>query len=180
MRVAIWLLGLLLSGKRVKKPLKILPIGDDRVDQVLEIYQQCEDFLALGPVAKASREMVLADMAHARELGSIYCGLYNDQDLLIGIVDYLPNYHLREPGAAFIELVMISPNFRRQGYGTDTIREVEDLIWADPGTQKIDLAVQVNNPAARRFWEKHGYLTISGPQDQPDGTTVYTMQKTRK
>jgi ribosomal protein S18 acetylase RimI-like enzyme len=160
--------------------LKIIPISDDQIDLILEIYQNCEDFLALGPVAKASKDMVLADMAHAREIGSIYCGLYTDQDRLIGIVEYLPMHHLNVPGAAFIELVMIAVNFRGQGFGSKTIQDLEALIWADPNVHSIDLAVQVNNPAARRFWERHGYLMISGPEYQPDGTTVFTMQKTRQ
>ena len=49
---------------------------------VLQIYRQCEDFLAFGPVPAASMEMVQADIAHSVVENGIYCL----------IIDVLPHF----------------------------------------------------------------------------------------
>jgi hypothetical protein len=41
---------------------EIRPAGMPDLDALLDLYRQCEDFLALGPQPQASREMVLADL----------------------------------------------------------------------------------------------------------------------
>jgi len=58
------------------EPFSIRPIQDSELDAVLEVYRQCEDFLALGPVAQASPQMVAADIALSRGQGGLFCGIY--------------------------------------------------------------------------------------------------------
>ena len=38
------------------------PVTPTDLDAVLEVYRLCEDFLALGPVATASMEMLQKDL----------------------------------------------------------------------------------------------------------------------
>ena len=40
-------------------PLEIRPVRQQDLQAVLEVYRQCEDFLALGPVAAASMQRIL-------------------------------------------------------------------------------------------------------------------------
>ena len=47
----------------------IRPIEDADLPAVLEVYRQSQDFLALGPAAAASPEMVEADRALSRQEG---------------------------------------------------------------------------------------------------------------
>ena len=56
--------------------LTIRPVGKDEVGAVLKVYQQCEDFLALGPVPTASRDTVVEDIERSRESGGVFCGIY--------------------------------------------------------------------------------------------------------
>ena len=58
------------------KFLEIRPVTQDNLDAVLEVYQHCEDFLALGPVATASMEMVLKDIEISKNEGGTFCGIY--------------------------------------------------------------------------------------------------------
>ena len=43
------------------------PYEERDLPAVLEVYRQCEDFLALGPVARASLQMVQQDLAISRQ-----------------------------------------------------------------------------------------------------------------
>jgi hypothetical protein len=45
--------------------------SEPELRRVLAVYQQCEDFLALGPVATASLEMVKADLALSQQEGGL-------------------------------------------------------------------------------------------------------------
>jgi ribosomal protein S18 acetylase RimI-like enzyme len=150
------------------------------LDQLVKVYQQSEDFLALGPVPHASREMVLTDLDLSRRAGGIYCGIFDDQNQLVGVLDYVPRNFVNDRGLAFIELLMVALPYRRLGLGAEVLAEVERLIWHDLEIKEIRLAVQVNNPLGMHFWQRNGFTIISGPQNQPDGTTVYYLSKARR
>ena len=146
----------------------------------MEVYRQCEDFLASGPVPHATRQMVLVDMDLSGQAGGIYRGLFDGQNRLVGVLDYVPHKFNNDRGLAFIELLMIASPYRRHGLGAEVLAEVERFIWNDPEIREIRLAVQVNNPHGMHFWLSNGFMVISGPQNQPDGTTVYYMSKFRR
>jgi hypothetical protein len=50
--------------------LTVPPITLDELDEVLNVYRQCEDFLALGPVPTASMEMVVKDIEISKDYGA--------------------------------------------------------------------------------------------------------------
>ncbi|MBI5668177.1 MAG: GNAT family N-acetyltransferase [Chloroflexi bacterium] len=144
---------------------------------VLDVYCQCEDFLALGPVATASLFMVQADMNHAAEQGSLYCGIFNRAGVMMGVVDYLPQGFERQPEYAFLELLMIAAPYRGQGLGAAVVAAVEAEIRHDPGVTIILSGVQVNNPGAIRFWQRQGYRIVSEPELLPDATVAVRLRK---
>jgi len=145
---------------------------------LLEVYRQCEDFLALGPQAHASPEMVLADLDVSQAAGSLYCGIYAcPSGELIGVVDYLPAGFEGNPQHAFLELLMIARPFRGRGLGNQIIVDLEAEIRKDLRVSAIRLGVQVNNPGALRFWQRCGYHIIRPAELQPDQTIAYLMEK---
>jgi hypothetical protein len=77
----------------------IKPITNDEWECVFEVYKRCEDFLSLGPVPKASREMVDADIRHSVEEKGTYCGIWNDKNIMVGIIDFIPEI---SKGIAFL------------------------------------------------------------------------------
>ena len=56
--------------------LEIHSVTQADLGAILHVYQQCEDFLALGPVPTASMEMVLKDIEVSQSEGSRFCGIY--------------------------------------------------------------------------------------------------------
>jgi ribosomal protein S18 acetylase RimI-like enzyme len=157
--------------------LEIHPIAQDDLDAVLDVYRQCEDFLALGPVPTASMEMVLKDLEISKAEGGIFCGIYTTGGEIIGVIDYVPSNYKGEPHTAFLELLMIAAPFRKQGIGKAVVEAFEDEIRKDPGVSTILSGVQVNNPEAMLFWQRNGYRVVSEPILHPDQTTAVDLRK---
>lgn len=158
--------------------IRVLPLGPDSYPELLKIYQQCEDFLALGPQPKASMEMVLTDMALSAREGGRFCGIYTKEGgRLIGVADFVPKHFQGNPKHACLFLVMIARDWRSRGVGSEVVRLIESEIGKDPEVEAILSGVQVNNPEAIRFWERMGYRRVSEPELMPDGTTVYHLKK---
>ncbi len=155
----------------------IHPISSNELDDVLRVYQQCEDFLALGPVSTASMEMVRTDLEISRKEGGIFCGIYKADGEMIGIIDYVPSFYLQNPCHAFLELLMIAAPYRKQGVGKAIVEAIENEIRKDAKVNTIFSGVQVNNPQAIRFWLRNGYRIVSEPKLHPDQTTAVDLRK---
>ena len=157
--------------------LEICPITQDNLAAILDVYRQCEDFLALGPVSTASMEMVLKDIETSKDMGGIFCGIYTTDGKMIGIVDYVPNNFEGDPHAAFLSLLMIAAPFRGHGIGAAVVEAMKNEIRKDVQITAILSGVQVNNPGAIKFWQRQGYRIVSGPKLHPDQTTAFDLRK---
>jgi ribosomal protein S18 acetylase RimI-like enzyme len=155
----------------------IKKISQDDLEAVLDVYQQCEDFLALGPVATASMEMVLKDIEISQSEGGSYCGIFTAGGQMIGVVDFVPCYYQGDPQFAYISLLMIAKPYRSSGIGESVVKAIENEIKKDSRVKAILAGVQVNNPLAVKFWQRHGYRIISGPEIMSDRTTVFELRK---
>lgn len=160
-----------------KDSFEIHPIVQDELHAVLEVYRQCEDFLALGPVSTASMEMVLSDLELSKRQGGIFCGVYALDGRMIGVLDYVPRNFEGNRHAAFLSLLMIAASFRREGIGAAVVAAVEKEVRKDPQITTMLSGVQVNNPQAIRFWQRHGYQIVSGPILHADQTTAFDLRK---
>jgi len=157
--------------------LEIRPVTRDNLDAIIDVYQHCEDFLALGPVATASIEMVLKDIEISEIEGGIFCGICMADGKMIGIVDYVPNNYQGNPQAAFLSLLMIASPYRNQGVGKKVVDAIENEIRKDAQVTVIFSGVQVNNPQAIRFWQRNGYRIVSTPKLYPDQTIAVDLRK---
>ncbi len=161
----------------VDNRLLIRPVTRDELDAVLDVYRQCEDFLALGPVPTASMAMVLQDIEISQREGGIFCGIYTTNGEMIGVVDYVPRGFEGDPHLAHLSLLMIATPFCQQGVGKAVVEAVEREIRKDVWVTAILSGVQVNNPQAVQFWQKRGYRIVSGPTLMVDQTTVFGLRK---
>lgn len=155
---------------------EIRNVSEFELEDVFQVYKNCEDFLALGPVSKASMEMVQEDLKLSHKEGGIFCGIYKERKM-IGILDFVPKSFNGIPEHAFISLLMISLPYRKKGLGTEVVHAVEKEIRKNPLITAILSGVQVNNTMAIEFWVKLGYKIISEPELLDDGTTVFRLKK---
>ena len=72
---------------------------------------------------------------------------------------------------------MIAAPYRGMGLGAAVTAWLEAQIRKNPAVSVLASGVQVNNPAAIRFWQKMGFQIVSGPEVQPDTTVVYELEK---
>ena len=158
---------------------KLQIVTQNDIADLLDVYRQCEDFLALGPDPKASPEMVLEDMEGSAREGGAFYGIYDSKDQLIGVADFASKGFEGKSQVAFIFLLMIASSHRRRGIGTEIVQWIEREIFKSPQVTEIRSGVQVNNPQALCFWEKNGYRVVGGPEVMPDRTTVYHLCKDR-
>lgn len=154
----------------------IKDVSEKDIDSILKVYKKCEDFLSLGPVPYASEQMVLDDLKHSGEEGGIFCGIFRNSEM-IGVVDFVLNNFDEEPNNAFISLLMIDIDYRRNGLGKEVIKAVEAEILKNKHIESILSGVQINNISAINFWISMGYKIIAGPELLPDGTTCYKLKK---
>jgi len=156
---------------------RIEPVSESSSSLVLEVYRQCEDFLALGPVHSASMEMVLADLRASEAEGGCFCGIYNLQGEMTGILDYLPSHYQGDRQKACISLLMIALPHRSRGTGRQIVAIVEAYLKERYEVKSVFAHVQTENTGALRFWNGCGYHRISDADPRPDGTTVYHLCK---
>jgi ribosomal protein S18 acetylase RimI-like enzyme len=157
--------------------LEIRPITEDDLETVLEVYRQCEDFLALGPVPAASMEMVLKDIEISKGEGGIYCGIFKAAGEMIGILDYVPGNYQGDTHNAYLSLLMLAAPFRNHGMGKAVVEAFETEIRKDEQVKIILAGVQVNNPQAVRFWQRQGYRIVGGPKLMDDQTMVFDLRR---
>ena len=156
--------------------MRITPLADADLPAVLEVYRQCEDFLALGPQPRASAAMVAADLAHSRAAGGEFCGLWDESGRLVGVLDLLRTGFAGDPQCGFIELLMVAAPWRSAGLGAAATAWALAQMRAG-GAARAATAVQVNNPAALRFWLRQGFTLAGPPQPQPDGTVTCLLEQ---
>ncbi|MBZ0287403.1 MAG: GNAT family N-acetyltransferase [Anaerolineae bacterium] len=156
----------------------IRPVRDDELEAILEVYRQCEDFLALTPQPTASVAMVQMDLKHSRENYGLFCGIYDAPDgTMVGVLDVTMSGFEGNPHHAFIALLMIGKPYRSGGLGAAVVEAAEQQMMANPDVTAILSGVMANNPGAIRFWARHGYVITAGPISQADGTTTWDLCK---
>jgi ribosomal protein S18 acetylase RimI-like enzyme len=148
-------------------------VPSDR-EAILEVYRQCEDFLSLGPVSKASMHMVEADIRHSKNAHGVFCVIEDEGGTIVGVLDFTPP---RGNSAAVLSLLMISKKHRNRGYGVGVFEALERYLRDRYAVQEIESGVQVNNPRAIRFWKKRGFQIGTEPISHDDGTTAFDMRK---
>jgi RimJ/RimL family protein N-acetyltransferase len=138
-----------------------------------DVYRQCEDFLSLGPVPRASTEMVLADIRHSLARGGLFCVIENKAGSIVGVLDFVATSR----STAFLDLLMISRDHRDRGTGKSILFALERYLGQTHGVDRMESGVQTNNLAAIRFWKRCGFVIDEKPHALEDGTVAFEMSK---
>lgn len=103
--------------------LELRSFTPDDTGAMLDVYRQCQDFLALGPEPEASMAMVLKDIETARQENGIFRGIYTS-GRMIGVVSYVAGDFENIPQNAFILLLMIASSYRGKRIGTRIVQHI--------------------------------------------------------
>jgi GNAT superfamily N-acetyltransferase len=93
------------------------------------------------------------------ELGFVYLGFDDNEIVAICVVSYAISTSL---GAVVSKLddVSVKEDRRGKGFGTALIECLKEQLLKE-SVLRIDVAVHINNPEARRFYEKHGFVALN-------------------
>lgn len=149
-------------GRRMDRSLKVMEkwislehASGGVTSLVVEGYATSEVAGSVGVRTGASREDILAR------------GLWNSLTRNLGFPRAVwattllsfPRY-TSDPSEAYVERLVISPSFRRQGMARRLLAAAEDLA-RDDGKETIGLHVTGDNLGALRLYEAEGYVEIS-------------------
>ena len=149
-------------GRRMDRSLKVMErwvalehASGGVTSLVVEGYATSEIAGSVGIRTEASREDVLAR------------GLWNSLTRNLGFPRALwattllsyPRYS-SEPSEAYVERLVVSPSFRRQGMARRLLSAAEDLA-RDRGKKTVGLHVTGANLGALRLYEAEGYKEVS-------------------
>ena len=133
-----------------------------------ELCHRCRDFVALVNGAPPSADdldawaaEILVDRPPGHPDAEKWLLGMDGPDGLVGVWDLMLGYP--KPDTLFIGLFVLDPAERGAGQGRRALDRIER--WAvDRGVRSIQLAVQMNNPRARVFWERAGFVHL---EDRP-------------
>ena len=139
-------------------------LGEAEQPALQRLLERCADFEVLvggaPPTSEAATELLEACPAgHPLEKKLVF-GVERDGDL-IGALDLLRDFP--EPDDWYLGLLLLAPEERSGGLGAEIVEAVRSWIVAQHG-HTIRLAVQEQNEAGARFWNRMGF--------QPVGTAV--------
>lgn len=149
-------------GSRMDRSLKVMErwidlehLSGGVTSLVVEGYATSEIAGSVGIRTEASRKDILARglwNALTRNLGFARAVWATT---LLSYPRYTP-----EPSEAYVERLVVSPSFRRQGIARRLLSAAEDLA-RDSGKQTVGLHVTADNLGAMRLYEAEGYVEIS-------------------
>lgn len=111
---------------------EIRPLTACKLDAAVQVYRQSGG-------GQVSGQTVLEDMTSSSQSGGAFCGIYDLQDELVGVIDFVPANYTGKAEDACIRALKIAAPFRGRGYGSKAItRLVEELrkngqirrVWA--------------------------------------------------
>ena len=94
------------------------------------------------------------------------------EDEMVGFGHFLRRYHPSQARAELVRLYVL-PSFQHIGIGTDILKTGFAAL-AEAGIEQCFVSVQASNTAARKFYERHGFV-FHRNHGQFLGTQIITL-----
>jgi RimJ/RimL family protein N-acetyltransferase len=146
-----------------------------------KLYEQCTEFALLTdghpPTPTAAREEFDAVPDGKTTQDKYIFGLFAQQNDLIGMIESIRCYPDNQTW--WLGLMMLSPEQRSQGLGTEFYRAFENWVSAQ-GLKQISLSVVEANELGLQFWRSLGFEVIRKTEPRQFGNkthAVYVMSR---
>lgn len=138
----------------------IKPITSSNRDEIKCLYDLCSDYHIMCSGKDATYEDVdsIFEYSDKKTLeDSLTLGIYNECDLLIGMVDIFKNYP--DKGTWMIGLLLLSPNERNKKLGKIIHEEIKNYALSQ-GADTFRIGVLEQNIKGLNFWKSLGYKHV--------------------
>lgn len=138
----------------------VKPINNDNHSEIKQLYDLCSDYHIMASGRSTTDEDVddifkYNDKKTVED--SLTLGIYNNDEILVGIVDIFKNYP--DFRTWMIGLLLISPNERNKKLGRAVHEEIERYAVSQ-GANALRIGVLKENTNGRRFWGSLGYQYV--------------------
>ena len=126
---------------------------------IRRLFEECADFFRLihgDPVAEA--EQIFDDLPPGkRPEDKLVFGICvsGGNDRLVGLVELLRDYPMQHDWC--LGLLVLAPAYRGRGLGAATVAAISRFVSLSTA-RTLQMVVQEQNPAALRFWQRHGFV----------------------
>jgi RimJ/RimL family protein N-acetyltransferase len=157
---------------------KLLTFSD--LSALQDMLEKCADYMELvygSPTSSNEAEMLVASLPPDKSLDDKYIiGIFDKTMQLVGFVDAVKDYP--EAGDWWVGLVLLAPNSRGRGIGSQLYRAFESWIEGQ-GAQRVYLGVIEANPRAHAFWERLGFERVEKRQSTEESVAhpVWVMRR---
>jgi len=162
--------------------LSLRRLGEGDAAALQALYEACPDYHVLheGEPAREGKALETLSGAPAgkpRE-DRFVIGFFAAGGRLSGMLDILRDF--RERAEWYLGLLLLAPGARGAGLGASILRATIDWVRAE-GAHSLRIAVDEQNTAGRRFWERHGFRPDRTFPPEKRGTreailTEYTLR----
>ena len=145
------------------------------------LYERCADFLfltdGLPPSPTAALE-AFADVPEGKTTRDLYVfGLFAPGDSIVGTISAVRCYP--DDRTWWIGLMVIAPDRRRQGLGSEFYRGFERWVL-ERGASYISLVVIEANEPGFRFWKKMGFEVVRKTPPRQYGVKIHEVYVLRR
>lgn len=161
--------------KWILETYKVKPITEDEVEEVEELCSQNKLYYQHCP-PMATRESIISDLHNLppkkTEEDKFYLGFYLNHKL-VAVLDLILNYP--KEGTAFVGFFMLDISVQGKGIGSEIFQEIERGLQ-EKGFKRIRLGYVKDNPQAKAFWYKNGFLEL-GIELKQELYTIRVLEK---
>lgn len=126
----------------------VTPVSPEQLDGLVALFGQRPFFAEKLAAQARAAGVLLVGRVDGQPVGDVWVSFSPAPEREVN--EFLPGV----PMLVHLEVLSV---LRNRGYGTSIIRAAEDLVRAR-GHPRITLGVGVENPAARRLYERLGYV----------------------
>ena len=136
---------------------EIRPLTACKLDAAVQVYRQSNEGTRRDPQQRISGQNVLEDMTLSRQDGGIFCGIYDQEDELAGVLDFVPaNFAGRSDNACIRSLKIAAP-YRNRGLGGRAIDRLEEELRKDIHLKYLWACFPENCSTWQEFAARHGF-----------------------
>lgn len=136
---------------------EIRPLTACKLDAAVQVYRQAGDDDRQEPERRITGLDVLDDIDLSRREGGLLCGIYDANDEMAGVVDFIPADFGGRSDSACIRSLKIAGPYRSRGLGGKTLSLLEGELKKDPHIRFLWAGFKEDCPSQQAFATRHGF-----------------------
>lgn len=136
---------------------EIRPLTACKLDAAVQVYRQAGGDDRRDPQRKITGLDVLEDIDLSRQEGGLVCGIYDTNDEMVGVVEFVPADFGGRSDSACIRSFKVAGPYRSRGLGVKVLKLLEGEFKKDARVRLLWAGFDENCPTQQAFAARHGF-----------------------